>query len=256
MCVGSGFLVLELGRPLHAWRVFMNPKAILTIGAWMMTLAILSGFLYAAMDLPLNLIFWRDWAILGKALAAINLVTGLTVATYPGVLLGQHKGRPFWAGPGIMTLFLLSSLVTGCALHYLCGLLVPAPAANFWHAIPGLVAGLLLFQLLLWAGYLWIKLNGATAEEAASALRWTSGDLSLAFKIGFVALGTVAPLVLVLLAAPAEQAIGAGLVLLGGLTMRLLAVRSGEDRTMLPGERRYNLRLPTGDEEFLRKNWL
>jgi len=256
MCIGCGFLMLELGRPLRAWRVFMNPKAILTVGAWMMSVAIISGFIYAAMAIPLDLIFWRGWTALGKCLAVVNLVTGLVVATYPGVLLGRLKGRPFWGGPGIIALYLLSSLITASAVHFLSGLLTPAPAMTIWHALPGLIAVLLLFQLLLWTGYLWIKQSGATAAEATSAQRWTSGDLSSAFKIGFVALGTVAPLVLVLLPFPAAQAVGAVLVLLGGVTMRLLTIRSGEDRTFLPGEQKYRLRLPTGDEEFLHKNWL
>lgn len=256
MCIGCGFLTLELGRPLRAWRVFMNPKAILTIGAWTMTFAIVSGFIYAAMSFPFDLIFWRDWTILGKCLAVINLVTGLIVATYPGVLLGRQKGRPFWVGPGIMALFLLSSMVTASALHFLSGLLLPAPAVNIWRALPALIAALLLLQLLLWSGYLWIKQNGATALEAASARRWTSGDLSFAFKAVFMVLGTVVPLILALLASSTAQALGAILVLVGGVTMRLLTVRSGEDRTFLPGEQRYRLRLPTGNEEFLHKNWL
>ena len=280
MCIGCGFLILELGKPLRGWRVFMNPKAILTVGAWMMSIAIASGFVYAAMAIPLDLIFWREWAILGKCLAVVNLITGLVVATYPGVLLGRLKGRPLWVGPGIMALFMLSSLVTGCALHYLSALLMPVlgtllapiltpgsalfflsgvlvqvPDAAIWRVLPGGIAALLLLQLLLWSGYLWVKQSGATAAEAASAQRWISGDLSLAFR-GFMILGTIAPLVLMLLPIQAAPALGAVLVLLGGVTMRLLTVRSGEDRTFLPGEQRYRLRLPTGNEEFLHKNWL
>jgi formate-dependent nitrite reductase membrane component NrfD len=280
MCIGCGFLILELGKPLRAWRVFMNPKAILTFGAWMMSFAITSGFVYAAMAVPLDLIFWREWAMLGKCLAVVNLITGLVVATYPGILLGRLKGRPMWVGPGMMALFMLSSLATGGALHYLCaqlmpvlgtllapmlipgsalfflsGVLVPVPDAIIWRVLPGGIAALLLLQLLLWSGYLWVKQSGATAAEAASAQRWINGNLSLAFRC-FMILGTIAPLVLMLLPMQAAAALGAVLVLLGGVTMRLLTVRSGEDRTFLPGEQKYRLRLPTGNEEFLHKNWL
>lgn len=265
MCIGCGFLILELGKPFRAWRVFMNPKAILTVGAWTMSVAIGSAFLYAVMVLPakafpLNLlpfdpIIWRDWAGIGKLLAVVNLITGLVVATYPGVLLGRHKGRPFWVGPGIMALFLLSSLVTGGAAHYLSGLVLAAPAFNIWSALPGVIALLLGFQLVLWVGYLWIKQSGATEAESAAAKRWTSGDMSFAFIAGFMFLGTLLPLVLALLPSPLAKAAAAALVLLGGVTMRVMVVRSGEDRTFLPGEKRYNLRLPTGNEAFLQKNW-
>jgi len=58
-----------------------------------------------------------------------------------------------------------------------------------------------------------------------------------------------------LLPVEAAPALGAVLVLLGGVTMRLLTIRGGEDRTFLPGEQKFRLRLPTGNEVFLRKNW-
>jgi formate-dependent nitrite reductase membrane component NrfD len=255
MCIGCGFLILELGKPFRVWRVFMNPKAILSVGAWTMSVAVCSAFLYGAMALPFPQIFWRDWAGIGKILAVVNLITGLVVATYPGVLLGRQKGRPFWVGPGIMALFMLSSLVTGIAAHYLCGLVTPAPAAAVWKALPGVIALLLGFQLVLWIGYIWIKQSGTTEAESLAAKRWTSGEMSFAFKAGFLSLGTLAPLVLALFPNPAAQAAAAALVLLGGIIMRLLVIRSGDDRTFLPGEKRYNLRLPTGSETFLHKNW-
>ncbi|MDR3762803.1 MAG: polysulfide reductase NrfD [Acidobacteriota bacterium] len=264
MCIGCIFLIFELGKPFRAWRVFMNPKAILTVGAWTMSVAIATAFVYAAMALPakafpLNLlpfdpIVWRDWVWAGKLLAVVNLITGLVVATYPGVLLGRLKGRPFWTGPGIMALFLLSSLVTGTAAHYLCGFVTEAPSVVVWNALPGVFALLLMFQLVLWIGYLWIKQSGATENEAAAARRWTSGDRSLAGKGAFLFLGTLVPLVLALLPNPAAQAVAAALVLFGGVTMRLLVIKSGDDRTYLPGEKRYNLRLPNGDEAFLHKS--
>lgn len=256
MCVGCGFLILELGRPFQAWRVFMNPKAILTFGAWLMSIAIVSGFVYAAAAIDHQLIFWSDWIALQKLLAVINLVTGLVVATYPGVLLGRHKGRPFWVGPGIMGLFLLSSLVTGCAAHLLCELATTGTSSLEMSILPLTIAGLLFAQLLLWIGYLWIKQSGTTSVEAASAQRWISGDLSVSFKLGLLFVGTLVPLVVLLFDPTAVHAFGALLVLFGGLVLRILTIRSGQDRTFLPGEEKYRRRLPGDSEEFLKKNWL
>ena len=256
MCVGCGFLILELGRPMQAWRVFMNPKAILTFGAWMMTFAIISGLVYASFGIPSELIFWRDWNGLRHLLVIVNIVTGLVVATYPGVLLARHKGRPFWTGPGLMGLFLLSSLVTGFAAHFLCGLILPPVANAVQGHLPVLLAVLLAAQALLWIGYLWIKRTGTTAVEAASAQRWISGDLSGAFKIAFMVLGTVAPLIMALIPVAVFQGIAAVLALVGGVTMRMLTVCSGGDRTFLPGEQKYRSRLPEGHEKFLKKIWL
>jgi len=257
MCVGCGFLILELGRPLQAWRVFMNPKAILTFGAWTMTFAIISGFIYASFGIDWSLFFWRDWSALKILLAIVNVVTGLVVATYPGVLLARHKGRPFWTGPGIMALFLLSSLVTAAAGHYLCGLIVAAPVSTqVWNAMPGLMAAMLFAQAVLWIGYLWIKQTGTTIAEANAAKRWISGDMASGFKISFLILGTVVPLILALIPFAVSAAIGSLFVLFGGVTMRMLTVQSGKDRTYLPGELKYRGRLPQGQEEFLKKAWL
>jgi len=256
MCAGCGFLILELGRPLQAWRVFMNPKAILTIGAWLMSIAIVSGLVYASFGLTSETIFWKDWTFFRKLFALVDIVTGLVVAAYPGVLLGRHKGRPFWVGPGIMALFLLSSLVTGAAAHLFSGILVSAPnSQEVMNALPGLIEAMLFLQLLLWCGYIWIKLTGTTEVEAASAKRWFKGDLSDNFKFQFLLAGTLLPLIMILLPTTLTQAIGSLLVLLGGVTMRMLVVRSGEDRTWLPGEQKYRSRLPMGHEEFMKKLW-
>lgn len=254
MCIGIGaaFLILELGRPFEAWRVFMNPKAILTIGAWIMSLAIVAGILYASFGIAAFL--WSDWTLARKMLAFISAVSGLVVATYPGILLGRHKARPFWNGPGMIGLFLLSSLVTGVAAHILSGLIVAAPLPDAVRILPGVAAGLLGFQLLLWLGYIWIKNSGTTEAEAAATQRWINGDLSLAFRAGFLLLGTLLPMIVVLLPGAAYQGLSAVLILAGGLLMRLLVVRGGEDRTWLPGEQKYRSRLPIGNEEFL-KAW-
>lgn len=254
ICIGLGacFLILELGRPFQAWRVFMNPKAILTVGAWTMTIAIGAGLIYASFGL--KMLPWSDWVLLRKLAALGCIVTGLVVATYPGVLLGRHKSRPFWNGPGMMVLFLLSSLITGGAAHILSAVLIPAPAVENLSGLALLVAFLLAFQFLFWLGYLWVKVTGTTAREAKAALRWVKGDVSGKFKYGFLLAGTLVPLVLLLFLGKAPIALGAVLALAGGLLMRTMVVSGGQDRTWLPGEEKYRARLPLGHEEFL-KAW-
>lgn len=250
MAMGSGLLVLELGRPFQSWRVFMNPKAILTVGAWTMTLAIGAGLVYTTFSFAM--FPWSDWTIVRKLIAAFLIISGLVVATYPGILLGRHKGRPFWVGPGMVSLFVLSSFVTAFAAHYLSGLIfAPLKSAAVLGSFPAVIAGLLAVQLLLWGSYLWVKISGSTEAEAAAARKWLCGEFSSAFKVGFLLAGTVLPLVLVLVPAVFCQAAGAALVLLGGLIMRTLVVYAGADRTWLPGEVKYRSRLPHGDEAFL-----
>jgi protein NrfD len=261
MCVGCGFLVLELGRPLQSWRVFMNPRAILTAGAWIMTLAIIAGLGYAAFGLEPgwfgseNFSWQQDQSLIRKLLSVVCLVTGLVVATYPGILLARHKGRPFWVGPGLVPLFLLSSLVTGAAAHFLSGFVVaPQAPPTVWNVFPALAAGLLLFQLVLWVAYIYVKRTGASEAEAASALKWIKGESSASFQYLFLVAGTLVPLILLLQSSAALKIAGSLLVLLGGVVMRCLVIQAGQDRTWLPGEQKYRSRLPHGDEAFI-KAW-
>ncbi len=250
MALGSGLLILELGRPLQSWRVFMNPKAILTVGAWVMSLAICAGLAYTTFSFA---VFpWSGATILRKLVAIFLIPAGLVVATYPGILLGRHKGRPFWVGPGMTSLFVLSSFVTAFAAQSLSAMLVaPAASGEVVKSFPAIIAALLAVQSLLWFSYLWVKRSGATEAEAAAAEKWIGGAYSAVFKYGFILAGTLVPLILVLLPTAFLQAAGAALVLAGGLVMRNLVVYAGGDRTWLPGELKYRSRLPRGDEPFL-----
>jgi formate-dependent nitrite reductase membrane component NrfD len=265
IAVGAGFLILELGRPLQAFRVFMNPKAILTFGAWNMTFAIILGILFASFGI--TVLPWSGLIALRKIFALLVIIFGLVIATYPGVLRARHTARPFWNGPGIMVLFFLSSFITGAAAHILSGFvfgssswlvikgfIFDSSASAVLPALPYITAVLLFLQVVFWAGYIWIKSSGATERETKAAQRWISGDLSASFKLGFMLLGTIAPLILLLFISPVIQGVGAALAVLGGVIMRYLVVRAGEDRTWLPGEQKYRSRLPLGDEPFL-KAW-
>jgi protein NrfD len=253
MALGSALLIFELGRPFQSWRVFMNPKAILTVGAWVMSLAIGAGLVYTTFSFA---VFpWSDAALLRQLVAAFMIAAGLVVATYPGVLLGRLKGRPLWAGPGMTALFLTSSLVTAFAAHFLCGFAVaPAKAPGVLGAFPAIIAALSALQLLLWFSYLWVKRSGTEAESVAAG-RLICGEYSAVFKFIFILVGTVLPLVAALMPSATVQAAAALLALLGGLVMRNLVVYAGgADRTWLPGEVKYRSRLPHGDEAFL-KAW-
>lgn len=252
VAAGAGLLILELGRPFQALRVFMNPKAILTFGAWNMSIAIVAGLLLASSWL--EVFPWFGLIGLRKVLAIICIITGFIVATYPGVLLARHKARPFWNGPGMMVLFLTSSLLTGVSAYIVCGWFTKA-APVVYDVFPYLAAALCAFQLVIWLGYLWIKSTGTTQREANAVKRWTSGHFSGPFKIGFLLVGTLLPLILYLVPNSASMGIAGLLAIVGGLIMRNLVVYAGQDRTWLPGEEKYRSRLPHGDEAFLQKVW-
>ena len=154
----------------------------------------------------------------------------------------------------MLSLFLLSSFATGASAHILSGLILPPATMAALAVFPAVTGVLLACQMLFWIGYIWVKRSGATAPEAVAAEQWISGRFSGSFKGGFLLGGTLIPMALVLVPAALTQAAGALLTLAGGLLMRILVVYAGEERTWLPGEKRYRSRLPGGDEAFL-KAW-
>ncbi len=253
VALGALLLILELGRPFQAWRVFLNPKAILTIGAWCMLMAIGFGLIYATFGI--KALPWSGWVVIRKLVAVFCVIFGLVVATYPGVLLGRHKSRPFWTGFGMVTLFLTSSLVTGSSAHLLCNLILPPAKLEISTILPYLAAGLLAFQLIFWILYMWMKKTGTTDREAQAIQSWINGDASIGFWGGFLFAGSLIPIVLLLIPSAISYLIGVILVLLAGLWMRINVIHAGKTRTWLPGEERYRGRLPLGDEAFL-KAWL
>ncbi|MDR1961684.1 MAG: polysulfide reductase NrfD [Gracilibacteraceae bacterium] len=250
VCIGIGalLLILELGKPLRAWRVFTNPKAVLTFGAWNMTLAAGLGFAFGTFALPFAP--WAGVIALKKIVAGLGVITGLIVAAYPGVLLARHKARPFWHGPGIIALFLTSSLVTGLSLHLLCHALLPAANPVLMGPLSIAAVILLALQLVFWLGYILVKRSAGTEYEAAAAERLVSGDLAAGF-LAYLAGGTLLPLLLIGQASPVLTALGALLTVGGGALMRLLTIKAGEYRTWLPGEQSFRARLARGDEAFM-----
>lgn len=249
IALGPVLLVLELGRPFQALRVFMNPKSILTIGSWSMSIAIMAAFVFASFGI--DLLPWSGMVALRKVFAIICVVFGVIVATYPGVLLGRLKSRPFWNGPGMVTMFFLSSLVTGAAAHCISGIIWNAPNMDTLNSFPLFIASLLGVQLIMWFSYIWVKRSG-TEMEAATAKMWTDGEYSMAFKVGIIFVGIILPLVFETVSGTTAHVFGALFVLLGNLIMRLTVVYSGNERTWIPGETQYKSRLPHGSEAFLK----
>jgi formate-dependent nitrite reductase membrane component NrfD len=229
MALGSALLIFELGRPFQSWRVFMNPKAILTVGAWVMSLAIGAGLVYTTFSFA---VFpWSDAALLRQLVAAFMIAAGLVEATYPGVLLGRLKGRPLWAGPGLTALFLNFFAVTAFAAHFLCGFAVAPAKARRARRVPGDyrravgLAAVAVVQLPVGEAQ---RDGGRVGRRRAPDLREYSAS-SNSSSSWWVRCW---PLVAALMPSATVQAAAALLALLGGLVMRNLVVYAGgADRT-------------------------
>jgi formate-dependent nitrite reductase membrane component NrfD len=250
--LGSALLVFELGRPFRFWRVFSAQKAVMTVGAWMLGLLILTGAAYASFWF--DVAPWRDQSALRQGLAVVDLLLGVGVVTYTGVLLGSQRARPFWASPALPVLFAVSGLSTGAAAQSLLAGAWPwqgdpqviAQVQGFLHQLD---AGLLVLELLIVLVYVGMMRWSSGEDAAQAAARWVVGSYAPWFWGGLVGLGLLAPL---LLYALGEQwALVAQLcVIAGGGCLRFLVVYS-DDRKRLPGEAKYYARLPRGHEAFL-----
>jgi protein NrfD len=252
--VGSGLLIFELGRPFQFWRVLSTQKAIMTVGAWMLSFTILTSLAYFSFWPEFSP--WRGLVDLRHVFAGVNLFLGLGVCIYTGVLLGSLRARSFWNTPILPILFLVSGLSTGVAGQLLLAGVCPYwghhnDAATMLDATRYLDVVLLAFELMILFVYVPMMRFSAGAPGTRVAAQWLTGSKKWLFWGGVIGLGLVLPGMLHLVHSGAASHLASPLVILGGLILRFLVVYSDE-RVQLPGESEYYSRLPGPDAPFLK----
>lgn len=254
IALGSGLLVFELGVPFRFWRVIITKKiAEMTVGAWMLSLLMVSGLIYSSFWL--DFLPWYGMEVPRLIFAWICLILGVGVSLYTGVFLGTMKSRPFWNGPTLPVIFLILSLSTGTAAQVLI--------INFWRfsgtagqigEIISILAaaniGLLIFELIVLLLYVIMMRTSVAVYTSRQAASWLNGSKAIPFWGGVVLAGIILPIILYSLQAAAAAIAAAFLVLVGGVVLRFLVVYT-EDRLMLPGEEEFLYWLPNGDEKFI-----
>ena len=256
IAIGSSLLIFELGRPSQFWRVLSRQKAIMTAGAWVLSFTIVTSFAYFSFWPDFSP--WRELVGLRHLFAGINIILGLGVCIYTGILLGSLRARAFWNTPILPVLFLVSGLSTGAAAQALLAGAWPyrgsaADVEAVHGALRSLDLTLIVFELMVLFLYVVMMRLAAGKVTARIAAKWLAGEKSFAFWGGLVVLGLVAPGLLYLLPSAAAHLAAPVLILIGGLILRFLVVFSDE-RDELPGEGEYYARLPKPDAPFL-KAW-
>lgn len=240
--IGMGALFLDLGAKLHVWRFYLAFRwtSPMSWGAWILVLVYPVSLLVALAGLD-DSRAERVGAALGAGgllrrargialahaggLRRANLVLGVGLGVYTGILLSTLGARALWSSALLGPLFLVSGLSTGAALMLLFGL---SPEEHAWVAgWDRLAIGveLVLIALLL----VGLATSGADGRGAAHLL--LGGDYTAPFWALVVIGGLLVPLALALLehrlrlratlAAPA-------LVLVGGLALRAILVAAGQ----------------------------
>lgn len=236
--LGSGLLIFDLGRPLQFWRVLSKQRAILTFGAWMLSLFMVFSIVYGSCNL--SFLPWYGVEGLSSALGWVCLVLGLGVVIYTGIFLGTIKARPFWNGPALPILFLVSGLSTGIAAQSLLIHFWPLGSTETTQAtverfLRASDIGLLVLEVIVVMVYVLIMRTSTTVSTAKAAATWLSGSKALPFWGGVIVIGLFCPLVLYAISGIVALVVAPVFVLIGGLILRFLVVYT-DDRISLPGE--------------------
>ncbi|MDF1564420.1 MAG: polysulfide reductase NrfD [Deltaproteobacteria bacterium] len=159
-----------------------------------------------------------------------NLVVGIGLGVYTGVLLGTLVARPLWNSALLGPLFLVSGLSTGAALLMLVR---PSRKASA-HLLARLDLLAIAAELVLLALYLIGGSMSLAATESATAL-FLGGEWTPWFWSLVVVGGLIIPAMLEL----TELRYGLSttswspvLILIGGLALRAILVAAGQDATI------------------------
>ena len=267
--LGMGALFLDLAHKLYVWRVYLTfePASPMSWGSWL--LIVVYGVLLASALIRLPeawpwlgrrvpaLQSWSD-ALVGRpalvrALAWANILLGVGLGIYTGILLNTMVARPLWNSAILGPLFLFSGLSAGAAMVHLASLVRgerPAPDGMIGGALAALVQPLgrerpaghtvaeliradvafLAIELVL-IGLLLVNLYTSSASHAAAAALIVGGPYAWAFWGGIVGLGVLLPLALQALELGhwiPHTVVPALLVLAGGFTLRWVMVSAGQ----------------------------
>jgi formate-dependent nitrite reductase membrane component NrfD len=267
--VGMLALLLDLSHPLYVWAIYITfmPSSPMAWGSWVL-LAVYPILLASALiRLP------ESWPWIGRALPFtqtasdwfverparinalgwINIVFGVVVGVYTGILLNTMVARPLWNTAVLPVLFLVSGLSAAAAALHLAAKVFgrrPAPDGVVAGALAALGQplgpqppaiqtadslqradlGLLAFELML-IFLLLVGLATSSASHAAAAGLLFSGSYAWLFWGGVVIAGIVVPLALQLLELShriRHTVVPAVLVLAGGFALRWVLVNAGQ----------------------------
>jgi protein NrfD len=237
LSLGMGALFLDLEHRWHVWRMYLTFQLAspMSWGGWILILVYPLLALAALGSLPAGLLSrWPAVASLARRLhepvplrllGTLNIVAGIALGTYTGILLSSLGARPLWASAVLGPLFLVSGVSTGAAFAHLV-----ARDPGERAALLGADVMLLAVELALIALFL-IGHATAGAEQQAAVALLLDGSYGAVFWVFVVGLGILLPLViqwLDLTRRIAHTAVAPLLVMAGGLALRFVIVAAGQ----------------------------
>ncbi len=245
--VGMAALFWDLDYKLHVYRFFLAfvPSSPMSWGSWLLMVVYPATILLGLAGLDEEESRWLDGlgplralrldAVLRwvrarardrqRLLRWVNLVVGVGLGVYTGVLLGTLGARPAWSSPLLGPLFLTSGLSTGAALMMVfpLGEKVHATLVR-WDLVAIVVELSLLALFLIGLG------SGGQASRGAAAL-FLGGPYTATFWGLVVLTGLAVPLVMDAIEVGLRRRATVAaplLVLAGGLALRFIIVAAGQ----------------------------
>jgi protein NrfD len=237
LSLGMLALFLDLEHKLYVWRLYTTFQVTspMSWGAWILLLvypALAAVFVLRPPELLRGI--WTGFDRLSarfgeprfvRLIAVTNIVLGVGLGIYTGILLSALGARPFWSSAILGPLFLVSGLSSAAAFTHLVArhgeereLL--ARSDNVFLVIELFVLGLFLVGLL----------SSSEAQVAAARLV-LGGTFTAVFWVLVVGVGIVIPLIIQVLAVShriQHTPLGPLLVMAGGLALRFVVVAAGQ----------------------------
>jgi formate-dependent nitrite reductase membrane component NrfD len=275
MNIGMLALLLDLTHRLYVWRIYTTFQyaSPMAWGSWVLLVVYGVLMVSALIRLPdawpwlartVPLLGRLSDAIVAKpqwvaALGWANVVLGVSLGIYTGILLNTMVARPLWNSAILGPLFLVSGLSAGAAVMHLAAFALQgrsAPQGMVGGAFSAMLQPMgsthpdkhtsdslirydqmfLVAELVFIAIFL-INLHTSSASHAVAAQLIMTGPYALAFWVGVVGVGVVLPLAwqgLELAHKIGHTVVPAVLVLAGGLTLRWVMVNAGQVSEIVP----------------------
>ncbi|MBT3218701.1 MAG: polysulfide reductase NrfD [Proteobacteria bacterium] len=237
--LGMGALFLDLEYKWHVYRFYLafRPLSPMSWGAWILVgiypATVLLGFAALRRShveiLGKQSLVARLHSLVGahfKTLAWANVVLGVGLGAYTGLLLGTLSARPMWNSAVLAPLFLVSGLSSGAALM----MLFPISEKEHHQLRRWDIAAISLELSLLALFLLGLATGGGEAGQQAIGLL-VGGSYTAAFWALVVFAGLGVPLVLELVESRRHlrpTVMTPILILVGGIALRWILVSAGQ----------------------------
>jgi formate-dependent nitrite reductase membrane component NrfD len=237
LSVGMLALFLDLEHKLYVWRLYTTVQLTspMSWGAWILLLVYPAlGAVFVLRPPEFLAGIWPGFDRVSAALqdprwvrviAVTNIVLGVSLGIYTGILLSALGARPFWNSAILGPLFLVSGLSSAAAFTHLVARRVEerellAKSDNVFLLIELFVLGLFLIGLL--------SSSQAHVDAARLVL---GGPFTGVFWVLVVGVGILIPLVIQVLAVYhriRHTPLGPIMVMAGGLALRFVVVAVGQ----------------------------